>query len=91
MDSARYTSLDSQNHGSRSEMSSTADILIAHENETWALIQRKDLQKFASYLAEDFYDIFPDGRERTKAELLEFLRGADLKDYGLSNFRVAQR
>ncbi len=69
-------------------MSSAADILIAHENETWALIQRKDLQKFASYLAEDFYDIFPDGRERTKAELLEFLRGADLKDYGLSNFRV---
>jgi hypothetical protein len=69
-------------------MSSAADILIAHENETWALIQRKDLQKFASYLAEDFYDIFPDGRERTKAELLEFLTDADLKDYELSNFRV---
>jgi hypothetical protein len=51
---------------------SPADTLIAHENETWSLIQRKDLNGFASYLAEDFYDIFPDGKERTKSELLEF-------------------
>ena len=69
-------------------MASAADILVAHENETWALIQRKDLEKFASYLAEDFYDIFPDGEERSKSELLEFLSNADLKDYQLSNFRV---
>jgi ketosteroid isomerase-like protein len=69
-------------------MASAADILIAHENETWALIQRKDLTTFASYLAEDFYDIFPDGEERTKSQLLEFLRDAELKDYQLSNFRV---
>jgi hypothetical protein len=69
-------------------MVSAADILITQENETWALIQRKDLKGFASYLAEDFYDIFPDGQERTKSELLEFLRSADLKDYQLSNFRV---
>lgn len=44
-------------------MASTADILVAHEKETRALIRRKDLEKFASYLAEDFYDIFPDGEE----------------------------
>jgi hypothetical protein len=44
-------------------MASTADILVEHEKETWALIRRKDLEKFASYLAEDFYDIFPDGEE----------------------------
>jgi hypothetical protein len=69
-------------------MTSAADILIAHEKETWALIQRKDLETFASYLAEDFYDIFPDGEERTKSELLEFLRAAELKNYALSNFRV---
>jgi hypothetical protein len=69
-------------------MTSGADILISHEKETWALIQRKDLEKFASYLAEDFYDIFPDGEERSKSELLEFLRDAELKDYRLSNFRV---
>ncbi|HEY6261532.1 MAG TPA: DUF4440 domain-containing protein, partial [Nitrospiraceae bacterium] len=29
-----------------------------------------------------------DGEERTKSELLEFLSGADLKEYRLSNFRV---
>lgn len=67
---------------------SEGDTLIAHENETWSLIQRKDLKGFAKYLAEDFYDIFPDGTERTKSELLEFLNTADLKDYRLSNFRV---
>jgi hypothetical protein len=67
---------------------SAADTLIAYEHDTWSLIQRKDLNGFASYLAEDFYDIFPDGHERTKLELLEFLRRADLKDHRLSNFRV---
>jgi hypothetical protein len=67
---------------------SPADTLIAYENETWSLIKEKDLQGFASYLAEDFYDTFPDGVERTKSELLDFLNVADLKDYRLSNFRV---
>lgn len=67
---------------------SAADALIAYEHETWSLIKRKDLNGFANYLAEDFYDIFPDGHERTKSELLEFLRGADLQDHRLSNFRV---
>jgi hypothetical protein len=62
--------------------------LIACEKETWRLIQQKDLEGFAAYLAEDFYDIFPDGQERNKAEFLEFLRDAELKEYHLSNFRV---
>jgi hypothetical protein len=43
---------------------SAAETLIACENETWNLIQRKDLQRFARYLADEFYDIFPDGKER---------------------------
>jgi hypothetical protein len=77
-----------QNQRSRLEGSSPADTLIACENETWRLINQKDLKGFASYLAEDFYDIFPDGKERTKSELLDFLNVADLKDYQLSNFRV---
>ena len=77
-----------QNQRNPSERLSSADTLIAYENETWSLIKRKDLKGFASYLAEDFYDIFPDGKERTKSELLEFLSGADLKDYRLNKFRV---
>jgi hypothetical protein len=77
-----------QNQQNRSERLSPADTLITYETETWSLIKRKDLKGFASYLAEDFYDIFPDGEERTKSALLEFLSGADLKDFRLSNFRV---
>jgi ketosteroid isomerase-like protein len=77
-----------QNQPNSSERPSAADILIACENETWRLIQQKDLKGFASYLAEDFYDIFPDGKERTKSELLKFLPGAELKDYQLRHFRV---
>ena len=65
-------------------MASAADILVEHEKETWALIRQKDLEKFASYLAEDFYDIFPDGEERSKSELLELLGNADLKEYTLT-------
>jgi hypothetical protein len=67
---------------------SSAETLIACERDTWNLIQRKDLQGFARYLADDFYDIFPDGTQRTKSELLEFLTRAELKKYHLSNFRV---
>lgn len=77
-----------QNQRDHSERLSPADTVIACEHETWSLIQRKDLNGFARYLAEDFYDIFPDGQERKKSELLEFLRGAVLQDYQLCNFRV---
>jgi hypothetical protein len=69
-------------------MASSADILVEHEKQTWALIRQKDLEKFATYLADDFYDIFPDGKERSKSELLQFLSNADLKEYELTNFRV---
>jgi hypothetical protein len=69
-------------------MASAADILVDHERQTWALIQQKDLEKFATYLAEDFYDIFPDGAERSKPQLLEFLSKAHLKEYELTTFRV---
>jgi ketosteroid isomerase-like protein len=69
-------------------MTSATDILVEHEKQTWALIQQKDLEQFATYLAEDFYDIFPDGEERSKSELLEFLGNAELKEYELTDFRV---
>ncbi len=69
-------------------MASSTDILVEHEKQTWALIRQKDLEKFATYLAEDFYDIFPDREERSKSELLQFLSKADLKEYELTNFRV---
>jgi hypothetical protein len=77
-----------QNQPNRSEKPSPVETLVARENETWSLIKQKDLKGFASYLAEDFYDIFPDGKERTKSELLQFLGEAELKEYQLSHFRV---
>src|SRR4029453_13981310 len=77
-----------QNQRNSSEHLSAEDTLIACENDTWRLIKQGDLTGFGGHLAEDFYDIFPDGVERRKLELLEFLREADLKDYQLSNFRV---
>jgi hypothetical protein len=77
-----------QKQRNSSEQLSAEDTLIACENDTWRSIKQGDLTGFASYLAEDFYDIFPDGVERTKLELLDFPRKADLKDYQLSNFRV---
>src|ERR1044072_488703 len=66
----------------------SSEALIACEKETWNLIQRKDLNGFASYLADELYDIFPDGTARTKSEVLQFLRIAELKEHHLSNFRV---
>jgi hypothetical protein len=77
-----------QHQPDHSERLSPAETLTAFEHVTWNLIKRKDLEGFANYLADDFYDIFPDGKERTKSQLLEFLSGATLRDYRLSNFRV---
>lgn len=65
-----------------------AEALIASEKEIWRLIQQHDLAGFSEYLAEDFYDIFPDGTERSKSELLDLLRDATLKEFRLSKFRV---
>ena len=59
------------------------------EKETWALIRRKDLEKFASYLAEDFLRHLPRwGGSTRNRRLLALLGNADLKEYTLTNFRV---
>lgn len=70
------------------QINSVRQTLVEHENETWRLIRQKDLAGFASYLAEDFYDVFPDGQERNKDQVLAFLRGAELREFHLRNFRV---
>jgi hypothetical protein len=56
----------------RLERLSSAETLIAYENETWRLIKQKDLKGFASYLAEDFYDIFLMERSETNRSCWSF-------------------
>ena len=65
--------------------------LIANERRSWESVKRKDYETFASFLAEDFYDIFPDGKVVTKTELMrDYIRGVELLEYSLTNFKVVR-
>lgn len=67
----------------------TAETLISYEQQSWATVKRKDYETFASFIADDFCDIFPNGQVVSKSELLQnYIRGVDLIDYSLSDFRV---
>ena len=68
---------------------SVEEMLIAYEQGSWEAVRRKDYKTFESFLADDFYDIFPNGQVVTKTELLQkYIRGVDLIDYALSDFKV---
>ena len=68
---------------------SVEDTLVSNERRSWESVKRKDYATFESFLAEDFYDIFPNGRAVTKAELMrDYIRAVELVDYSLSNFKV---
>src|SRR3954468_6154981 len=68
---------------------SIQELLIANEKASWESVKRKDYKTFESFLAEDFYDIFPNGQAVTKTELLQkYIRGVNLIDYSLSDFKV---
>ena len=65
------------------------ELLVSYERAEWEAVKRKEFEKFGSFLAEDFYDVFPNGQAVTKAELLrDYIRGVDLIDYSLSGFKV---
>jgi hypothetical protein len=71
------------------EGSVTEERLISYEKLSWEAVKRKDYETFGSFLADDFYDIFANGKAVTKAELLQnYIRGVNLRDYSLSDFKV---
>jgi hypothetical protein len=68
---------------------SIEEMLIAYEKQSWEAVKRKDYKTFESFLADDFYDIFANGKGVTKSELLQnYIRGVNLIDYSLNDFKV---
>jgi hypothetical protein len=68
---------------------STEELLVTYEKQSWEAVKRKDYKTFESFLAEDFYDVFPNGQVINKSELMQnYIRGVDLIDYSLSHFKV---
>lgn len=68
---------------------SAEEMLVAYEKQSWEAVKQKDYKTFESFLADDFYDIFSNGQVVTKTELLQnYIRGVDLIDYALSDFKV---
>lgn len=68
---------------------SVEETLISYERQSWEAVKRKDFKTFESFLADDFYDIFSNGKAVTKTELMRnYIRGVELKDYSLTDFKV---
>jgi hypothetical protein len=65
--------------------------LVALEQQSWAAVKEKNYDRFGSFIAEDFVDVFSNGQVVGKHELLEkYIRGVELIDYSLSKFRVVR-
>lgn len=64
------------------------EILINYEKQTWKLTQRKELKKFAAFIADDFTGFYPDAEKVTKAQLMQSLGATELKEYELTDFKV---
>lgn len=66
----------------------TDQALIALEQRTWEDAKRKDYADIDGLLAGDYVDHFPNGRTLGKAEVMDYLRGVDLLEYSLRDFKV---
>jgi hypothetical protein len=68
---------------------SLEELIVSLEKQEWEAVRQKDYKKFESFLAEDFYDVFPNGQAVTKTELMQnYIRGVELVEYSLSGFKV---
>ena len=65
------------------------EALINSEKRLWSLIKQRNLEAFADLLADDYYEIFPEGDARTKQQIVKFFETEFvLKEYSLEGFRV---
>jgi hypothetical protein len=63
--------------------------LSSLEKQSWEAVRKKEFAQFESFLADDFFDVFPNGKIVGKRELMDhYIRGVDLKEYTLSDFHV---
>ena len=82
---------EAQARGGSKNGKSVEATLVSNERRSWESVKRKDYKTFESFVAEDFYDIFPNGRAVTKTELMrDYIRGVELLDYSLTNFKVVR-
>lgn len=69
-------------------ISSAEELLINYEKQTWELAQRKELDKFAAFIAADFTGTYPDAENVTKSQLMQSLGAITLKSYDLTDFKI---
>ena len=68
---------------------SADEALIALEKQIWTLIKQRDLKAYAGLMADDYYEIFPEGEVYTKGQVLKFFENEFvLKEYSLGGFQV---
>jgi uncharacterized protein (TIGR02246 family) len=73
--------------GSASAANSLEQTLIAKEKEVWEAIKKKDLQRFAGFLAEDQVYISNDG-VHSKAETVKSVADASTPEFKLDDWKV---
>jgi hypothetical protein len=62
--------------------------LVSTEKSMWEMWKQKDAKSFAALLADDFYDVFLNGKTAGKEELMRSFLEAELIDYSIGDVRV---
>lgn len=64
------------------------ELLIQKETSSWQAAKDKNYDQFESLLADDFVDVFASGEVHNKKEIVDYIRGVDLTEFHLTNFKV---
>jgi hypothetical protein len=66
-------------------------LLIDNERRSWELVKQKDWAALEGLIADDYYDVFANGKVIGKREFVDvYIRGVDLISYSLSDFHVVR-
>lgn len=64
--------------------------IMTKERQLWKAFKNKDAKAFGQWIAEDAQDISaPDGRLRTKSEIIQMISEFDVAEYELTDMRVS--
>lgn len=63
-------------------------LLIQKETSTWQAAKDKNYDLFESFMADDYVDVFASGEIHSKKEVMDYIRGVDMTEFSLSNFKV---
>ena len=70
------------------KMSSVEEQLVANMNKAWDAFKNKDEKAFNALVADDCWEVAPNGSVYSKAQILENMRNSNITEFSLTDFKV---